>query len=277
MNPNAENYSKNNNPQRKWARNTLSLIEFQQNSYRNVLDIGCGSGEVTNILLNHINNVENLIAFDKHESMVEFARAKNPNPKIEYLVADVTKPDSFRPEWRQKFDLITSFIVLHWTPNQYSNLEHIKSLLSPNGEVVISIPFGKEAFSHLGDVADLPKWSPYFQGFTAEWTHNPEWEEFSEWRFPDKETGYRRMAESLGFTVKRCTLQVDQDLVFPDLQSAKGMIGAILPHSKRIPEGKFSEFMDDTIEIYLQHCPLNENGKVHVMHDVLVVHLQNNA
>ncbi|XP_074646392.1 malonyl-[acyl-carrier protein] O-methyltransferase-like isoform X3 [Tubulanus polymorphus] len=223
MNPNAEKYSKNNNLPRIWTTNTLSLIKFQRNSYRNVLDIGCGSGEATDMLLSQIK-VENLIASDKYESMVEFARAKYPNPKIEYLVADVTKPDSFRLEWRQKFDLITSFLVLQWTPNQYSSLENIKSLLSPNGEVVISIPFGKEAFLRLGDVADLPKWSPYFQGFTAEWTYNPEWEEFSEWRFPDKETGYRRMAESLGFAVKQCTLQADGDHVFPDLQSAKGRI-----------------------------------------------------
>ncbi|XP_074646000.1 juvenile hormone acid O-methyltransferase-like [Tubulanus polymorphus] len=275
MNPNAGFYSNNNDLQRTWATDILSSIAFQRNSYRNVLDIGCGSGEVTNILLNYVNNVENLIAFDKYESMVEFARAKNPNPKIEYLVADVTKPDSFRPEWRQKFDLITSFLVLHWTRNQYSNLENIKSVLSPNGEVIISIPFPQEAFLRLTEVANSAKWSPYFQGFTPEGPINPSWEEFSdEWRFSDGETGYRRMAESLGFTVKRCTVSLT-DYVFPDPQSAKGMISAILPHSQRIPGYKLQEFMDDVLAMYLKRCPMDENGKIHYKKDVLVVHLEN--
>ncbi|XP_074646873.1 uncharacterized protein LOC141902852 [Tubulanus polymorphus] len=136
------------------------------------------------------------------------------------------------------------------------------------------MPFPEEAYLHATKVTNLAKWSPYFQGFTPEGPTNPSWEEFSEWRFPDEETGYRRMAESLGFTVKRCTVSLS-DYVFPDHQSAKGMISSILPHSQRIPDFKLQEFMDDVLEMYLERCPLDENGKIHHIKDMLVVHLEN--
>ncbi|XP_074653062.1 juvenile hormone acid O-methyltransferase-like [Tubulanus polymorphus] len=273
MNPTGQIYADNNDLQKKWAADILSSIEFRQNGYRNVLDIGCGSGEVTNTILNEINDVENVIAFDKNESMIEFARLKYPNPKIEYLVADVIKPDSFRPEWRQEFDLITSFFVLHWTPNQYSNLENIKSLLSPNGEIVFVLITSGDIGS-ISEVTKSEKWSPYFQGYTPEWSLEPGFEEYTEWRYPDAVTGYQRMAESLGFTVKQCT-RTYIDYTHTDLQSAKGSSRAVLPHLERIPELKISEFMDDAFDLYLEKFPPDKNGKIHNTGYANIIHLQN--
>ncbi|XP_074641266.1 juvenile hormone acid O-methyltransferase-like [Tubulanus polymorphus] len=222
MDADGEAYSNNSDLQKQLATDILSSNEFQQNRYRNVLDIGCGSGEVTNILLEKIDVVENLIAFDKSESIVEFARSKNPNPKIEYSVADVTKPETFKPEWQQKFDLITSFQTLHWTRNQYKNLENIKSLLSPNGKVFVNMPH-ISSFVRVLDIMKIAKWSPYFQGFTPAWLFHPDWEEYSEWRYPDVPTGYRRMAESLGFTLKRFA-ETNDDFILPGRQCAKGLL-----------------------------------------------------
>ncbi|XP_074659506.1 malonyl-[acyl-carrier protein] O-methyltransferase-like isoform X2 [Tubulanus polymorphus] len=258
MNPTGQLYSQNNGFSKRWATDVLSLIEFKQQGYTDILDIGCGTGEVTNVLLNQINNVEKIIAFDKNESMIELARSENSNPKIEYLVADVTKPESFRPEWRQKFDLITSFLVIHWTPNQYSNLETMKSLLAPNGEVILL----------MSTTSSI--------GFTPEWIYEPGWEEYTEWRYPDEVTGYRRMAESLGFTVKQCTNN-SIDYVYPDLQSVKDAYRTYLPQAKRIPEAKISEIIDDAMDVFLTKFPLDENGKSHMIGDAFVMHLQNNS
>ncbi|XP_074658682.1 trans-aconitate 2-methyltransferase-like [Tubulanus polymorphus] len=272
MNPNAELYSNNNDCQKEWASRTLSSLELKQRAYKHVLDIGCGTGEVTNVLLNRINDVENLIAFDKLESMVKFARSENPNPKIEYVIADVTKPESFSPEWRQKFDLITAFLVFHWTPNQYSNLETIKSLLAPKGEVIILL-LTAGTIEYMSEVAKLEKWSHYFEGYTAEWAYpSSGWEEFSDWRFPDEVTGYRRMAESLGFTVKQCTNSF-ADVTFPDIQSAKRWFCAILPQVNRIPESRLPEFMHDAVDMYTRKYPVDENGKLHSVASAIAVHL----
>ncbi|XP_074661579.1 juvenile hormone acid O-methyltransferase-like [Tubulanus polymorphus] len=272
MNPNAELYSNASDGTRNWAANVLSTIDFKPGGYSNVLDIGCGSGEVTNTILSKLTNVEHLTAFDKYESMVEFARAKNPNPKIEYLVADVTDPDSYGADWRRKFDLITSFMVLHWTPNQYKNLENIKRLLSANGEVVLVL-ITSTTLVHMCDVAKLEKWSPYFQGFTPDWSFEPGWEEYSEYRSPDVVTGYRRMAESLGLTVKQCTTN-NYEYVYSDLQSAKPWFSALLPHAKKIPESKLAEFMDDAFGVYMEKVPLGENGVIRMAASAIVAHLQ---
>ncbi|XP_074661580.1 juvenile hormone acid O-methyltransferase-like [Tubulanus polymorphus] len=272
MNPNAELYSNASDGNRNWAANVLSTIDFKPGGYSNVLDIGCGSGEVTNTILSKLDNVEHLTAFDKYESMVDFARSKNPNPKIEYLVADLTDPDSYGADWRRKFDLVTSFMVLHWTPNQYKNLENIKRLLSVNGEVVLVL-ITSSMMVHMCDVDKLEKWSPYFQGFTPDWSLEPSWEEYSEWRSPDIVSGYRRMAESLGFAVKRCEITT-RDYTFSDRESAKQWFGAILPHVKRIPESKLAEFMDDALGVYMRKVPVDENATLHMAASAVVVHLQ---
>ncbi|XP_074646594.1 uncharacterized protein LOC141902662 [Tubulanus polymorphus] len=128
----------------------------------------------------------------------------------------------------------------------------------------------------MSEVAKLEKWSPYFHGFTPEWSYpSSGWEEFSDWRFPDEVTGYRRMAESLGFTVIQCTNTVD-DITFPDLESAKGWFNAVMPHIKRIPESKLPEFMDDAIDLYRQKYPVDENGNLHTIGYAIAVHLQLN-
>ncbi|XP_074643632.1 juvenile hormone acid O-methyltransferase-like [Tubulanus polymorphus] len=269
-----ELYSNNSDFQKQCVRDILTLPGFfRQNCYRNVLDIGCGSGEVTNFLQNKINGVDRIFGFDKSASMVEFARSKNSNPRIEYSVADVTKPDTFKPEWQQKFDLITSFHVLHWTKNQYKNLENVKSLLSPNGEVLFYLPY-TSSILYMSDIMNSVKWSPYFQGYTPTWSFNPDWEEYREWRYPDEITGYRRMAESLGFTVNQCTEHV-QNYIFPDRQSAKGFFGTIFPHSMRIPASESSEFLDDALDLYLKSLPLNEDGKIRFYSKHVLVNLQN--
>ncbi|RWS18874.1 hypothetical protein B4U80_15003, partial [Leptotrombidium deliense] len=75
MNPNPKQYNEHNHPHRRDAKKLFSLITNDfgpSKKFGTVIDIGCGTGNVTLDFLQHMK-CDKLIAFDKNELMIEFA------------------------------------------------------------------------------------------------------------------------------------------------------------------------------------------------------------
>ncbi|HET7638729.1 MAG TPA: class I SAM-dependent methyltransferase [Ktedonobacteraceae bacterium] len=72
-----------------------------------VLDAGCGEGYLSRILARRGANVTGI---DIAPNLVQIARSKDPEGRIEYKVADLSQPLS---EYQQHFDLIASHLVLN--------------------------------------------------------------------------------------------------------------------------------------------------------------------
>jgi len=107
----AEQYDTNENKTRdldlKSTIQTLSKYDF-----KNVLELGCGTGKNTEWLL---QKAERIIGLDFSEEMLEVAKAKISNHKVEFIKADLTE------DWQvenQSVDLVTSSLTL----------EHIEDL-----------------------------------------------------------------------------------------------------------------------------------------------------
>jgi len=86
-----------------------TLLKYQ---FKNVLELGCGTGKNTNWLL---NKAERIIAIDFSEEMLNIAKKKITVSKVEFKKADLNK------EWEienQFADLVTSSLTL----------EHIEDL-----------------------------------------------------------------------------------------------------------------------------------------------------
>ena len=65
MNPDAAAlYSKNHPGLQHWDRDVLSKIDFLCGEYGRIIDVGCGTGEVTNILQQKFPDAT-IVAFDK--------------------------------------------------------------------------------------------------------------------------------------------------------------------------------------------------------------------
>ncbi|XP_074648762.1 juvenile hormone acid O-methyltransferase-like [Tubulanus polymorphus] len=277
MNPDGELYSLYCLAQQKWASEILAATRFDRSkTYRNILDVGCGTGEVTNILFDEFENgIEKLIAVDKYDEMVKVARRKNSRPGIDYSVADITDPSSFKSEWQHRFDLITSFLVLHWVPDQYQVLELVKTLLAPRGELLFVISLKPPAaFLKVTEViTKSEKWAPYLKGFVPSWRHRPGWEKHNAWRKPNPAGGYRQILRTCGFLVQYCEVR-NLDFVFPDREYGKGMIQTILPHVQPIPKSQLPSFMDDVFDIFEQNCVKDEKGRCFWDVEFLVIHAQ---
>lgn len=108
---NAKHYKKHAVSQESAALNIISEILFRGDEC--ILDIGCGSGNITKGLAEKVPN-GNVIGIDPSSEMIQQATddyLKTPNLSFQLNNAENFKFD-------KKFDLITSFFALLWVKDQ---------------------------------------------------------------------------------------------------------------------------------------------------------------
>lgn len=118
----------------------LALIE--NNGIRNILEIGCGTGNHTMLLRKKFQDAR-IQAIDISEEMVEVASLKLPDMGIEFMVTDAERADL-----EGGFDLITANACFQWFDDLAGALERYSGLLNPEGTILFSI-FGPETFREL--------------------------------------------------------------------------------------------------------------------------------
>ena len=91
-----------------------------------VLDLGCGTGVLTNQIAGFASEV---IGIDASPDMIDFARSSYPN--IPFQVTDAC-----RIPWTQYFDAVFSNAVFHFITSQDALLDSIHKALKPNGALV---------------------------------------------------------------------------------------------------------------------------------------------
>lgn len=124
---------------------------------KQVLEIGCGTGIMSFLIALH---VERVVAIDAAQGMIDVLKQKlqkDGAPKnilpIAVLLEDPEDPslppaDEAKPDGpRQKFDLITSHLVLHHIPDLKGVLKTMLGCLSNDGRVMLTDfeDFGPEA------------------------------------------------------------------------------------------------------------------------------------
>ena len=65
---------------------------------------------------------------DASKEMITVARNDNPGPNISYHVCDA-RACGDNPDWRERFDKVVSFYVLHWFPDQPKAFDSILACL----------------------------------------------------------------------------------------------------------------------------------------------------
>lgn len=86
----------------------ISAIPFKENKKLLVIDLGCGTGNITIALKKRYPDIS-VVCIDIAENMMKLAKAKlNKYPRIEYWVGDMRKFD-----YNGKYDAIISSLVMH--------------------------------------------------------------------------------------------------------------------------------------------------------------------
>ena len=104
--------------------NVLELLDIKPGE--RILDLGCGTGHLTQEIKNHGAEV---VGIDASAEMIEQASRKNP--EVSFAVADAT---DFH--FDEKFDAVFSNATLHWIHKADEAIGHIYDSLKTDGRFV---------------------------------------------------------------------------------------------------------------------------------------------
>ncbi|KAK5696400.1 hypothetical protein LTR17_024238 [Elasticomyces elasticus] len=130
------------------AKAILERLKALPEQPKQVLEIGCGTGILSFLIASQVDRV---VAVDAAEGMIEVLKQKLQKPDapnnivpVAVLLEDpndraLPPADDSQPESeRQKFDLITSHLVLHHIPDLQSVLKTMLGCLAPGGSVMLT-------------------------------------------------------------------------------------------------------------------------------------------
>ena len=109
---------------------SLDVVDIQPTDH--VLDVGCGTGRLTNVINETVKQSGRVVGIDPAIEMVETARKKNAG--VDFRLAAVEN----LPFDDESFDLVTSSLVLHHLPDSLkpAAFQEMARVLKPNGRAV---------------------------------------------------------------------------------------------------------------------------------------------
>lgn len=123
-------YERLSAPQTRWGQAVVDRLELDGNE--RVLDAGCGTGRVTEWLLERLPGGQ-VIGVDGSAAMIERASVRFAgDPRVELVVADLTGPLPLDGP----VDAILSTATFHWIADHASLFRNLASFLRPGGQLV---------------------------------------------------------------------------------------------------------------------------------------------
>ncbi len=155
-------YDRIGTPQAEWGKVVLDRMQLRGDE--TVVDAGCGSGRVTELLLERLPE-GHVIAIDGSASMIDAARERlGTHANIEFAVMDLLELDL----GGRQVDGIISTATFHWITDHARLFERLHTVLRPGGQLVAQCG-GK------GNIATVlrasyavmaePAWAPWFEGY----------------------------------------------------------------------------------------------------------------
>ena len=128
---NAASYDKVADPQARWGAEVLARLSLDGDE--TVLDAGCGTGRVTELLLARLPRGR-VVALDASASMLEQAQGRLATfgDQVLYLQADLERPLPIA----QPVDAVLSTATFHWVKDHDALFANLAAVLRPGGWLV---------------------------------------------------------------------------------------------------------------------------------------------
>jgi trans-aconitate 2-methyltransferase len=129
----AATYDRVAGPMTRWGAAVLDRLELDGDE--SVLDAGCGSGRVTEILASRLPRGR-VVALDASPSMLDEARVRLARfgERVAYVVADLGRPLPLGP--LAPVDAILSTATFHWVADHDALFLNLAAVLRPGGRLV---------------------------------------------------------------------------------------------------------------------------------------------
>lgn len=115
----------------------LSLVKVRDGL--RVVDLGCGTGELTASLAEHLPNSQ-VVGLDNSPQMLERA-TQYARPSLRFELAPIEELDG---QW----DLIFSHAAIHWVEDHDTLIPRLLSHLRPGGQLTVQIPSNHKHATH---------------------------------------------------------------------------------------------------------------------------------
>lgn len=221
-------YDRISGPQHGWGKEVLERLPLRGDE--TVLDAGCGSGRVTELLAERLPRGR-VIAVDASPSMVAAARERLGER------ADVRVMDLQELELEETLDAILSTATFHWIPDHGLLFSRLHAALCPGGRLVAqcggegNVRATREAAEAVGERAPF---EPYMRGWPGPWN------------FSSAELAEERL-RAAGFEQARCWLY--EVTVYPPEPREFMRSVNLGSHLQRLPEQLREPFVDAVHEI----------------------------
>jgi trans-aconitate 2-methyltransferase len=242
----AQTYDQISEPQYQWGLEVLDRLDPQPNE--STIDAGCGSGRVTEKLLERLPDGR-VTGVDGSAEMIKVAGAKFAgDDRVTLIVSDLLHltPDLLEENGATgAVDALFSTATFHWITDHDELFSRIHSVLRPGGRLVAQCGGEGNVAEHaraIASVATQPQYIDHFEGMTMMWNFaNP------------AETEER--LRNAGFEDISCWLE--DKPVQPENPYDFTTTVTLGPHLTRLPEEKRRAFAEAVLELSPDPLVLN--------------------
>lgn len=224
----AEGYQRVSDPMVEMALEVLDRLPLR--GHETVLDAGCGTGRVTELLARRLPRGR-VIAVDADQGMIDEAR-RHLGSRADVRLADLLELDLGEP-----VDVVFSTATFHWIADHDGLFDRLHGALVPAGRLVAQCGGEGNIANVLGAAGRAGTEAPFAE-------HLEGFERPHHFAGPE-ETAAR--LEGAGFTDVRCWLE--RRPVVPDEPHAYLEVIPLGPHVRRLPEGLRGPFVERVCEL----------------------------
>ena len=221
----ARTYDRTSAPQQSWAEQVIARLGPIAPD-ATVLDVGCGTGRVTEALAELVPRGR-VLAIDASPEMVAFARERLG------ARAEVWCQSALDLELDGELDAVFSTATLHWVPEHDRLWRVLARALRPGGRLEVQ----------CGGAGNIARVREAIAEAARELA--PELEGFSPWVFATPEETERRLAGA-GFQAIRCWLQ--ERPTFPEDVGAFVRTSILAAHLERLAPARRDRFVRAVVE-----------------------------
>ncbi len=249
---NSQAYHRVSNPQFQWGLKVLERVHLHGDE--RVMDAGCGSGRLTERLLERLPK-GTVVGVDLSQNMLQQASEHLKNrDRISFVQADLAELP-----FDSEFDGIFSTAAFHWVKDHDALFRSLARALKPGGWLVAQCGGGpnlQRAREGVHTLMRTPKYASYFR----------DWQ--SPWEYADDITTADRMRRA-GFTDVETSLE-SAPTRFNTAEEYREFIGPVIlrPFLNMLPGEELKEgFLDEVVaqavqrgEFLLDYWRLNLRG-----------------